>query len=91
MPEMTTDDIIDHGLEGAKLALEYIMTIVSNPAEATEDEGRAVIVAICACIAALNVKLLKGCNAQSYRESQDLIIKLMEGFKGTNTAQKGKE
>jgi hypothetical protein len=78
MANATTDDIIAHGMEASKLALEYVMNLVTNPAKPTEDEQRAVVVAIASCIAGLNTKLLLHCNPDVYRESQDMILRFME-------------
>lgn len=78
MSEATTDDIIGSGMEAAKLALEYIANLVADPSQATEDEQRAVVVAICSAIAALNTKLLLNCNDDVYKDSQDMIIRFME-------------
>lgn len=77
--KVTSDEVIGHGVEAARLALEYISAIIPNPREASEDERRAIVVALCSCIASLNTKLLTNCPQDVYRESQDLILRLMEG------------
>jgi len=78
MSNVTTDDIIGHGMAAAKVALEYIASIVPNLTKATEDEQRAVLVATCACIAGLNTKLLQNCQPDVYKETQDMILRFME-------------
>lgn len=94
MANTTSDDIVGHGLGAAKMALEYISAIIADPKNATEDEGRALIVAICACIAGLNTRLYQNCPPEVYKESQELILRLMDGCRGKptpNTAPEGKE
>lgn len=78
MTEVTTDDIVGHGMEAAKLALEYCSSFIHDIKNPTNDEARALIIAIASCIAGLNTKLLIGCAPQAYKESQELILKFME-------------
>ncbi len=82
MPEATTDDIVGHGMEAAKVALEYCSSFIKDMTNPTEDEARALIVAIAACIAGLNTKLFLNCAPTAYKESQQLILSFMDAAAG---------